>query len=128
MTLEEQVRELRELRAEKDRTAKVAAEAKLAYDNAHLALWERMDGSGVDSVKVDGVGYSKAAPKPFGAVADKAELYRWAVEEGNMPELFDPEPRMQLINEQVRLRLDNGEEMLPGVNFYTKQVVYQRKS
>lgn len=127
MTLEEQIRELAKLRAEKDRTRKEADDAKLAYDVAHLALWERMDGSGVGSVEIDGKLYSKVAPQPYGTVADKAALRRWAVDEGNMPELFEAEPRAQLINELVRLRIDNGEELPPGINFYVKNTVSQRK-
>src|SRR5581483_6010803 len=121
MTLEEQIRELAALRDEKDRTAKAAEEAKLAYDIAHLALWERMDGSGVSRVEIDGRLYSKVAPQPYGTVADKAALRRWAVDEGNAPELFEQEPRAKLINELVRQRIDNGGELPPGINWYTKQ-------
>ena len=129
MTLEEQVRELGRLRSEKDRTAKAADEAKLAYDKAHIALWERMDATGVGCVEVDGTLYSYNKPKVFGTVADNAKFYEWAVIEGNAPELFAPEPKARegLVNERVRQCLDNGEPLPPGVNFYTKQTVSQRK-
>jgi hypothetical protein len=126
MTLEQEIREVRRLRDEKERLGKEAADAKLAYDRAHLALWERMDATGVDAVKIDGTLYSKYA-KPYGSVADKSALYQWAVDEGNAPELFDTKPREAVINEFVRQRLDNGEELPPGLNFYVKQTISQRQ-
>ena len=128
MTLEEQVRELAVLRATKEETAKAADDAKRAYDKAHAKLWDRMDGSGVGSVTIDGKLYSFNKPKVYGTVADKAALYRWAVEEGNAPELFEPDAREGLINERARQCIDNGEPLPPGMNFYTKNVVSQRKA
>jgi hypothetical protein len=128
MTLEQEIRALRDLRDEKDRTKRAADKARMAYDIAHLALWERMDSTGVGSVKIDGTLYSQNKPKVYGTVADKEEFRRWAVDEGNAPELFEFDPRDALVNEFVRLRIDNGEPLPPGVNFYTKQTVSQRKS
>lgn len=128
MTIEEEIRNLARLRRLYDELRTSAAEAKLDYDRAHQALWDRMDATGVDGMKIDGMTYSKNKQKPYSTVQDKDALYRWAVEEGNMPELFDPQPRGELLNETVRQRLDNGEAMPPGVGWYPKHTVSQRKS
>lgn len=125
MTLEEEIRELARLRAEYVSAKAAADEAKLAYDIAHQALWERMDATEVHGVKIDGTNYIFNQPKPYGTVADKAEFVRWALE--NAPELVEYEPRQALVNERVRQAIDNGEELPPGVNFYTKKTVSQRQ-
>jgi hypothetical protein len=124
-TLEEQIRELAKLRDEKDATRQAADDAKLAYDRAHQELWDRMDATGVDSVRIDGRLYSKWEPKVYGTVADKRVFTEWAAE--HAPELIEPKPRESLINELVRLRVDNNEELPPGLNWYTKNTVGQRK-
>jgi hypothetical protein len=128
MTLEEEIRRLAVLRQEKDETRKAADKAKLAYDKAHMALWDRMDATGVGNITIDGTLYSFNKPKVHGTVADKSAFYEWAVTEGNAPELFDTEPRQALVSERVRQMIDNGEPLPPGVNFYTEQRVSQRKA
>lgn len=126
--IEEEIRELAYLKAEMRATAAAAAKAKLAYDKAHRALWDRMDATGVTRADVDGYAYSYNKAKVYGTVADKRAFYEWAVTEGNAPELFDDEPREKLVNELVRQRIDNGEALPPGVNFYTRETVSQRKA
>lgn len=126
MTLEEQIRHVRELREEKDRTRKEADKAKAAYDKAHMALWDRMDGSGVGSVKIDGTSYVKVSPTIYGTVNDKSVFAEWAEE--HAPHLIAPAPLEGRINEYVRQCIDNNEELPPGLTWYTKQHVSQRKA
>lgn len=123
--LEDVIREVRRLREVYDALKKQADAAKIAYDKAHLALWERMDATEVHGMKIDGKNFVWNPPKPYGSISDKRLFIEWAEE--NAPELVEPEPRMSLVNELVRQRIDNGEEMPPGVNFYTKKTVAQRQ-
>lgn len=127
MTLEQQARQLSQLRERMNKAQRAADEARAAYDAAHRALWDRMDGDDVDMIRVGSVTFSKKTPMPYAVVQDKYQLYEWAVEQGNAPELFEPGPRAKLLNERVRLAIDNGEELPPGLGFYTKQTVSQRR-
>ncbi|MGZ6570499.1 MAG: gp33 family protein [Solirubrobacteraceae bacterium] len=122
MTLEEEIRRVRALRERKDDLAQQADAARVEWARAREALWERMDATGVKSIGIDDRRYS-AKTTIYGSVNDKTALRRWAVDEGNAPELFEPEPRKKLINELVRQRLDNNEELPPGVTWYPENYV-----
>lgn len=125
MTIEEEIRHVAALRARKEELEREAEEAKRAYDEAHAALWERMDATGVHGVKIDGKHWVYNPPQAYGSISDKRLFIEWAKE--NAPELVDLEPRKALVNELVRQYIDNGQEMPPGVNWYTKKHVSQRK-
>lgn len=125
MTVAEQARQLQELRDRKDADAATAKQSKEAYDRAERRFFDALDGMGVGSIKVDGVLYVPTATV-YGTVQDKEAFSQWA--EMEMPELLEPKPRAQLINELVRERLDTGQELPPGVGFYSREYVSARIS
>lgn len=127
MTLEEQIAHVAELRAAHEDAAERAKQAKANYEKAQLELWERMDGTGVKSINIRGTSYA-AKSTIYGTVQDKEAVRRWAVDEGNAPELFEMKPRKGLVNERVRQMIDNGEELPEGLGFYTDHYVSQTKS
>jgi len=126
MTIEELADDVERLRAEKDRTRKIADDAKRDYDIAHQRLWDYMDATETGSIKRRGRMFVYNKPKVYGSVADKSVFTEWAEE--NAPHLIQPAPRDSLITEYVRQCLDNGEPLPPGLNWYTKTTVQQRKA
>lgn len=122
MTLEDEIRRVRQFRAMYESAQAQADEAKEAYDRAHQALFDRMEATGVKSINLDGATATRKSTV-FGNVNDKAEFIRWA--ELNAPELVSPAPRKALVNELVRQKLDNGEELPPGVDYFVRNYVSQ---
>ena len=124
MTLEDQVRELRRLRRIKEILDRRAKEAKDRFDRAHRELWERMEATGVTAIGIDDRKFVWNKPKVYGSISDKAAFVAWAEE--HAPELIEPDPRMALVNELVRERIDNNEPLPPGVNWFTRESVSDR--
>lgn len=122
-TLSEDAARLRELRHHYDRAKADADAYKQELDAAEQRLFERMEHERVDSIRVDGTNFVRAATT-YGQVQDRADFVRWAEEE--MPELVEKKERKALINEIVRERIDTGEPLPPGLGFYVKQYVSQR--
>ena len=120
MTIQEEIRHVAALREGYEELQGMADEAKELYERAHAALWERMDATGVSSITVDGVQNTRKSTI-YASVNDKTEFMKWAEE--NAPELVAPAPRKALVNELVRQKIDNGEELPPGVSFYTNDYV-----
>jgi hypothetical protein len=120
ITLEEEIRSVRALRRDYEEKRTAADEAEAAWKKARLALWERMDATGVKSINIDSRTAS-AKSTIYGTISDKAKFIEWAEE--NAPELVAPAPRKGLVNELVRQRLDNNEELPPGVNWYVDKYV-----
>lgn len=124
MTLEEEIRSVAQLRDTYEVASEVLDKAKREYERAQQALWEHMDASGVSSITVDGVQFTRKSTI-FGSVADKSAFIEWAEE--NAPDLVAPAPRKALVNELVRQKIDNGEDLPPGLNFFARQYVSQTK-
>lgn len=126
MTLEEQAREYRAAKLDYEEKQRAADEAKRLKDRLHRALWDRMDATGVSGIKIDGRNFVFNKPKIYGQVTDKAAFAEWARD--NAPHLIAEAPLEGRINEWVRLAVDNGEELPPGLNWYTKETVADRKA
>ena len=126
MTLEEQAREFRRLRLDYEEKKRAADAAKKELDRAHQALWDRMDATEVHGITIGGRKFVYNKPKVYGTVVDKTAFTEWAAE--NAPHLIAKAPLEGRINEFVRLAVDNGEEMPPGLNWYTKETVADRKA
>lgn len=123
-TLQEDIRHVRGLRASYDEKRVEADAAELEYKRAQDALWERMDAEGVTSMRIDGR-LTEHHGTIYGSISDKSKFIEWAEE--NEPELVAPAPRAALVNEMVRQRIDNGEELPPGVNWYVRKVISDKQ-
>lgn len=124
VSLEDEIRNLRELRKVYEDAAVIADDAKREWEQARLALWERMDASDVKSINIDGR-TATAKSTIYGSISDKQAFIEWAEE--NAPEMVAPAPRKALVNELVRQRIDNNEELPPGVNWYVDKYVADTK-
>lgn len=109
-----------------DRLARAADKAKAAAAAEWQSIWDQMDDEGWergDDTKLLGTRYGKQVTY-YGNVSDPIVFKRWAAEA--MPSLIQPQPRKQLINEEVQRRMDAGEEMPPGIVAFPKRRVSRR--
>ncbi len=123
-TLVEDAIALAELRQAASRMKADHERVKSEADQAEIEFFERMEHEGVGSIRVDGVANFVRAETVYGQVQDRAEFIAWAEQEA--PELLETKERKKLINEIVRERIDSGEELPPGIGFYTDQYVSLR--
>lgn len=100
-----------------------AEQAEAEYMKADRKLWQRMDASKVQSIKMAGTNFVRASTI-FGSVNDKSTFVAWAEE--HAPELLGPQPRKGLVNELVRQRIDNNEDLPPGVTWYSRDYIARR--
>lgn len=109
----------RDLKEKKDK----ADEAKRKHDEAERHLIQRMEGEGCDSISADHTLFVPTRTV-YGQINDRDEFVSWAAE--NDESLVETKERKGLINELVRERLDNGEELPPGLTFRVDEYVSQR--
>lgn len=123
VTLAQEAKALRRMR-ERERVAKEKYEAlKDEREAAERGLLDRMEMEETESIKCDGTLFVPTTTV-YGQVNDRAEFIAWAKD--NEPELIEAKERKALVSELVRERLDNGEELPPGVGFYAKQYISLR--
>ena len=119
----ERLKKFRKLRATKDATAKAAKEAKEVFDREQYDLFLDMQQEGVDSTKIDGTQYVRKATV-YGQVQDMDAFTEWCKADPDRAGDFLKEAvEAGRINEMVRGMIDSGEELPPGLGFYTKEYV-----
>lgn len=122
--------DLQELRAaltaareKRERLNKDAQDAAVEADLAEEALLDALDAMGLESVRIDGVHYSAKETK-YAQITDRDELMAWLRESPEADEdLVQIKPVARNLNELVRSKLANGEELPPGVTFRPKRYV-----
>lgn len=124
-TLAQEARALRTLRNREKKAKEVYDDLKAQREQDEVALIERMDGEGVESIKSDGTLFSPTETQ-YGQIQDRTIFVEWAQEYA--PELLETKERKGLINEKVRECIDNGEPLPPGMSFYVKQYISQRSA
>ena len=124
-TINEDLAELRSLKLERDKHKETFDTADHAFKMKQAEVYERMDEDGIESMKVEGVNYVRSATA-YGSVQDRDAFVEWAKEHDDS--LVEYKERAALINELVRERIDNEEELPPGLGFYTRELVQQRAS
>lgn len=103
-----------------DKEAKaVRAEAK----ELEAKLLDRMEQEETDSIASGGTLYTKAQTI-FAAVQDESAFQEWATTHDE--QLIEAKVKKDLLNQLVRERLDNGEELPPGVGFYPKDYISKK--
>lgn len=125
MNIAEQARHVTELKRKSAEADAAAKDIKQAYQSAERRFYEALEQTGVGSIKVDGV-LHVPVQTIYGTVQDKEAFAKWADE--NAPEMLEPKPRAQLINEMVREYLETGQELPEGLGFYVKEYVSARIS
>lgn len=120
-----------ELREARDTTKKAAETAETNYRSAEADLFERLDDGPVKRLNNVDLG------EPWGKVSFGArETHYGRVIKGMESEAIDyytrtnqlqamTEPKLvsKRLNEEVRAKLESGEAMPPGIDFYTRRGV-----
>lgn len=89
---------------------------RLEFETYNRMLDEGFE-PGESSVKIDGVLYEPHS-QPFAQVTNKKLLLEYL--EGNTSILIAKNPSKAELNQLVREKLDNGEELPPGLSWYEK--------
>ncbi len=121
-TLSEKLRRLAQIkkaerRAKKEHEALV--ETRTALERECFDLMETEDGL-TSSRKLDGLSYSPIRT-PYAVVQDEDKFIEWC--QDNDKALIEIAAREGLLNQLIRTALDNGEELPPGVGYYTREKV-----
>ena len=124
-TLSEDALALREKKIAYRAAKKEYERLKAEHDKAEARFIERMESEGAEGHKAGGVTFTPAETL-YSSVNDRTAFVAWALE--NEPELVQYHERKELINQLIRERVDNGEELPPGTSFYIKQYVSQTAS
>ena len=124
-SIEDQARALRSLREKRDTLKADFEEADEAYKKAVEELYQRMDETGVDGLKIDGINFVPSETV-YPNVQDRSAFVEWARDHDE--ELVENRERKALLNQLVRERIDNGEPLPPGIGFYVRETVAQRSS
>lgn len=122
-TLADDLIDLRGLKAARDALKAEYTEADKAFRLKQDKVLNRMEVEQTESQRVDGTLFVPTETV-YGQVQDREAFIKWAEE--NDEQLFEPKERAQLLNQLVREKLDNGEELPPGVGFYVKKYIGQR--
>ena len=122
--IQQQAERVRRLKLDAAAAAEHAKALDRVFREEQQKLWDRMEAERTDSLRVDGVLYTRSGTE-YGVVQDQAAFERWAHETGR-EDLFEAKPRKGLINEIVRECLNDGTPLPPGLGFYVKQYVSQR--
>ena len=119
------LRKLKRLKDEstlRNRQAKEASAALAAYE---YECFSEMEDSNVDSMNTYGHLFVRIS-KDYAQIQDRDAFVEWA--QDNEPELLQDKERKVELDKLVREKLHNGEELPPGVGFYTKHNIHVRKA
>lgn len=122
-TLTDDLRHLRTLKETKDDLKKRADEAERDFKQWQQHCLTRMESEDAQSHRTDGTTFSPVE-KIYASVQDRSAFVAWA--KANDDELIEDKERGVLLSALVRERLDNGEELPPGVGFYTREYISMR--
>lgn len=122
-SLGEDLRKLRELKLEEGDRKAAYEDIKKQRKEFEFRCMERMEQEHCDSHKTDGTLFVPVETV-YHSIQDRSAFVEWAKE--NDEELVEDRERKELLNQLVRQRLDDGEELPPGVGFYTRPYISQR--
>jgi hypothetical protein len=123
VSLAEQAAELRKLKERRDEAKAEAKSLEAQYNEAQLALMQRMEDEDVDGIKQGGNNFVPSKTI-YGQIQDRRAFIEWAREEN--PELIEYKERNENINELARQLLDDGEPFPPGLGFRERQYISVR--
>lgn len=111
----------RELTAKND----AAKKAKEAFDEHERHCLTRMEQDGIESQRSYGTTFSPVQ-KVYAQVQDRSAFVAWAKE--NDEELIQDKERKTELDRVVRTALEDGQELPPGIGFYTREYISQRNA
>lgn len=112
------------LKDEKAELEKQIKEINTKLEACSQILVERLEEDGITSFKTDlGTFYIK--DEPYSSVSDRPAFYSW-VRENKLEDLFTI--HYQTMSGMVKERLENGEELPPGISVFMKSSIQRRTS
>lgn len=123
------LRRLMEARQQRDEDKKAAEQSEKDYRELEAEVYEELDENPVQgTVKVDlgdPYGVVSFAPREtyFGRIIDEDAAAEYYEQRAMMEEVSAPKFVMRRINEEVRDRIEQGQNMPPGVDFYARRGV-----
>lgn len=122
-SIQQDLTELSKLRKKKDADKLKATTSETAFKKKQAIVFERMRVEEIGSMKYRGTNFVPAATV-YAQIQDRAAFIEWAKE--NDSSLLQEKERDELLNALVRERLDNEEELPPGVGFRVREYIGQR--
>lgn len=116
------LRELAELRAAYRDLQRRADDLKDSHDRLQEDVFDTMRNAGLTSVGTDDEQFV-AKSTIYATVADLDEFLAWAASNGLEAEFTEINAIKGRLNELVRQRLQDGEELPPGLDFYRKNYI-----
>lgn len=123
LPLDQALRNLRALKLKRDEAKATFESLDDNFKHEQFKLIERMKSAGVESTRIDGINFVPTETI-YAQVQDRTELVAWAEE--HAPELIESRERKELLNQEVRRRIDDGDGMPPGLSFYVREYISQR--
>lgn len=107
----------------KEMAADALTEAEKELSTAETALFDEMERMGLQSIRTPDGTFS-LNDLPYARVADEDKARAWA--DDNLPELLTL--NRQRLSTVVRQRLKAGEDLPPGVDFWSKRGITWRRA
>jgi hypothetical protein len=154
-SIQQELQRLRRLKLDAEKTGKAKRDADLEFKKHQAHVLTRMESTGVDGLKAGGVLFTKVE-KVKGQVDDRSEYVRWALDNDEglqafiqraagrhgvagafVDELYEAVMNLellklkedgQLLNQQARAHIDDGEPLPPGMGFRPDNYISQRKA
>lgn len=123
--LEDQLLELRRLKALESEAKTKYEEARNDHKSFEAELIDRMAAGKIESQSVDGTRFTPTSTI-YSSVQDRQAFVAWAKETDDS--LIEDKERKEVLNQIVRQCLDDGDELPPGIGFYTREYISQRAS
>jgi hypothetical protein len=124
-TLSEDLLALGHLKQMKSDAERIAKNLDAEFKRHQRDCMERMDAEGAEGHKADGTTYSPVT-KEYATVQDRQAFVSWALD--NDSELVEYKERGEQLNALVRAKLDDGEELPPGIGFYLREYISMRSA
>lgn len=131
MTIQDRLKELARLKAEREATAKAAKAADAEYKRYEADLHQHMREHRTGSVRLDGIGLFVPKSTTFGHLEDERAFTEWLHETDQCDEFLDePKTVKGRLNELVRHLLETEvpeDQWPPGLGYYKQDYISLQK-
>lgn len=120
--IQEELAHLAELKTTYRQLEEDAKSAKEEHDRFQADLFDKMRDRQLLTIKTDSGTYS-CKSTIYANVNDMPAFIVWAQENGLYDEFLKEAPEKRRLNELVRDRIDSGDDLPPGVNWYAREYI-----
>lgn len=122
MELADMLDHLRWLKARRDRSTKVSKERDRIFKEYERDVYHYLERNRLDGVKSDGYTFGTRSTT-MGNVFDQDAFEAWLHDNDLMEDYLRSEPQKARLNELVRERLDNKQDLPPGVSAHAREYI-----